>query len=119
MTVLTLVDTPESAEVRGMRAVDMSERLNKHEIQAELNDVLKFATGAHLLEPDQAMMLASSQIARMTELHILIIRVEHVQRELKSVRTQEVDYIMEMLRDVWKTASRMITVRGLDQALTR
>lgn len=119
MTVLTLVDTPETAEARGMRTVEMSERLNKAELQAELDRVLKFATGAHLLEPDNAMMLASSLIARMTELHIHIIRVEHIQRELKSVRTQEVDYVMDMLRDVWKTASRMITVRGLDQQLTR
>lgn len=120
MAVLRLAETIEGAEEAGRRMASTSRvRLDKEEIQGQIDKILKVAQGIAQLQPDEAMSICSANLAYLTEIYIQILRVEHVQRDLKQVRTQEVVMTMELLRDSYKIASRLITVRGLDQDLTR
>lgn len=119
MPVLTLNDTPEGAEERGKARASGSPRLNRDALREELDVILAKCVLAPQMEPDQAMILMSGLLARLVQLHIEIARVEHVQRDLKSVRTQEVDYAMDLVRDQYRIASRLISVRALDVELLR
>lgn len=120
MAVLRLAETIEGAEEVGRRMASTSKtRLVKEDIQDQIDKILKVAQGISALQPDEAMLICSSNLAYLTEIYIQILRVEHIQRDLKQVRTQEVVMTMELLRDSYKIASRLITVRGMDVELSR
>jgi hypothetical protein len=119
MPVLNLTETIETAESKGEKAATKPGRLNRDDIREELDVILAACELFNRMEPDQVMMSCAGYIARLTTLYVQIGRVEHIRTELKSVRTQEVSYTMEMVRDQYKIASRLIAVRAMDQELMR
>jgi hypothetical protein len=120
MPVLRLQETLDSAQERGVAEASRPVgHLDKASVQAELDEMMYVLNQNGTMEPDQAMLMCSGFLARLTELYVQIQRVEHMRRDLKSVRTQEVASILETVRDIYKIHSRLITVRALDQDLTR
>lgn len=119
MPVLTLAPSVEGAEEQGVKAAVGGNRLSRDALRAEIDIILAKCVLAPDMEPDQAMIMMSGLLARLVQMHIDIQRVEHVQRDLKSVRTQEVDYAMDLVRDQYKISSRLIAVRQMDLDLSR
>jgi hypothetical protein len=119
MPVLTLAPSLEGAIAKGTETAMGDYTLSRDALRAEIDLMVGQCIEAPNMEPDEAMILMSGLLARLVQMHIDIQRVEHVQRELKSVRTQEVDKLMELVRDQYKISSRLIAVRQMDLDLSR
>lgn len=119
MPVLKLAPSVAGAEAEGEKAAMSGKRLERDVLREEIDVMLAQCILAPDMEPDQAMIMMSGLLARLVQMHIDIQRVEHIQRDLKSVRTQEVDYAMDLVREQWKIASRLIAVRQMDLDLTK
>ena len=119
MPVLTLAPSIEGAIAKGTEAAVGNYHLDRDALRDEIDDIIQKCIEAPNMEPDEAMIMMSSLLARLVQMHIDIQRVEHIQRELRSVRTQEVDKLMELVRDQYRISSRLIAVRQMDVELSR
>lgn len=87
-------------------------------VRAELADVLEDMKAFSNAEPDQVMSAVSAHGARLVEIKILASRWEVQYKQWKPVR-QEVEDVLAELRFQFQVASRLISVRQLDQDLVR
>lgn len=69
--------------------------------------------------PDEVLKLCTGYMARCTELHIQIIRVEGTNRALKWFRTQQLTKLMELVEFTYRAASRIVEIRRQDTELSR
>lgn len=86
-------------------------------VRGEIDDVLADMKAFGSAQPDQVMAAVSGHSARLVEIIIQISRLEVVHREWKPIRTQEAEPVLAELKHQFQVASRLITVRGLDQQL--
>lgn len=86
-------------------------------VQAEVDDVLADMREFWRAEPDQVMAASSAHLARLVEMSVRIDRVSTVLRYWKPVGA-EVERVTAALKDQFQIASRLISVRQLDQELT-
>lgn len=89
----------------------------REEVQAELDDIAAAMRGFYSKAPDQVMKECSAYSARLSELYVLLHRVEGLDRQYTRLRTQQVEIYREELREQWKTASRLIEVQRQDLLL--
>jgi len=89
----------------------------REEVQAELDDVAAAMRGFYAKAPDQVMKECAAYSARLSELYVLLHRVEGVDRQYTRLRTQQVEIYRDELREQWKTASRLIEVQRQDLML--
>lgn len=89
----------------------------REEIQSELDDIAAAMRGFYAKAPDQVMKECSAYSARLSELYVLLHRVEGIDRQYTRLRTQQVEIYREELREQWKTASRLIEVQRQDLML--
>lgn len=87
-------------------------------VHGEVDDVLADMKEFYRAEPDQVMAAVSGHMARLVEMSILIGRIQITNRQWKPVG-DEIDKMIAALREQFQVASRLITVRQLDQDLTR
>lgn len=87
-------------------------------VRAELADVCADMKAFCSAEPDQVMTAVSAHGARLVEIKILASRLEVQHKQWKVVR-QEVEDVLSELRFQFNVASRLISVRQLDQDLLR
>jgi len=87
-------------------------------VHQEVDDVLADMKEFYRAEPDQVMAAVSAHMARLVEMSIRIGRIQITNRQWKPVG-DEVDKMISALREQFQVASRLITVRQLDQDLTR
>lgn len=85
-------------------------------VRAEIADVLADLKMFAQAEPDEVMSAVSAHGARLVEIKILASREEVQHRQWKTVR-QEVEEVIAELRFQFQVASRLISVRQLDQQL--
>lgn len=90
---------------------------NRKEIEDELDDIARAMRGFYLRPADQVLRECSAYSARLTELCVLLHRVESLDRQYLRVRTQQVERYVSELERQHKIASRLIEVQRQDIAL--
>ena len=89
----------------------------REQIQEELDGIASAMRGFHLKQPDQVLRECSAYGARLTEIVVLLHRVEHTDRSLARVRTMQVQRFIDELERQFKIASRLIEVARQDLAM--
>lgn len=86
----------------------------RSQIEGELDGIMVYVRDFWTMEPDQVMAHCASFSARLTELEVLLHRVEARNREYKQIRTLQVQKLIEELERQFKIASRLVEVRRQD-----
>ena len=89
----------------------------RQEIEAELDVVAVAIRQFHVKQPDQVLREVAAISARLTELCVLLHRVESTDRQYIRVRTQQVERYLRELDLQFKIASRMVELMRQDLAL--
>lgn len=89
----------------------------RQEIQDELDGIAAAARSFAVKQPDQVMRECAMYSARLTELAVLLHRVENTDRQYTRVRTQQVERWRSELELQFKIASRLVEVQRQDLAL--
>ena len=69
--------------------------------------------------PDVLMSTCMSFQARLTEIHLQLVRIEAQNRRAKQFRTSQLQRVMELVEFTFKGASRLIELRRQELELTR
>lgn len=91
----------------------------REEIQKELDLIAAAIRTFHRFPADMVMRWCSGYSARLTEMHVLLHRIEAGDRHYTRIRTQQVDKFLEEIDRQFKTASRLIEVARQDIDLSR
>lgn len=91
----------------------------REEIENEVDEILRAVRTFHLKQPDQVMREGSAYSARLTELQVLLHRVESTDRHYTRVRTQQVERVLTEIERQFKTASRLLESSRQDLELLR
>lgn len=89
----------------------------KDEIEGELDLIAGSIRTFHRMQPDQVMRYCAGFSARLTEMAVLLHRVESTNRQYTRVRTQQVQRYLDELERQFKVASRLVEVLRQDLAL--
>ncbi len=89
------------------------------DIERELDLIAAALRRFHRQQPDQRMREISAYSARLTELCVLLHRVESTDRQYTRVRTQQVERFLAELDRQFKIASRIVEVSRQDLELMR
>jgi len=89
------------------------------EIEYELDGMAYAVRSFALKQPDQVMRECAAYSARLTELAVLLHRVESLDRQYTRIRTQQVERWLTELERQFKTASRLVEVARHDLELMR
>lgn len=87
---------------------------SRAQIEGELDGILIVIRDFWTMEPDQVMGHCAAMTARLTELEVLLHRVEVRDRTYKQIRTMQVQKIVDELERQFKIASRLVEVRRQD-----
>ena len=90
----------------------------REEIQDELDAIAEQVRQFHLKQPDQVMRECAAYTARLTELCVLLHRVEALDRQYTRVRTQQVERWLAELERQFKYASRIVEIMRQDIQLS-
>ncbi len=88
-------------------------------IEAELDDMVEAVSNLDPGMPDEIIMVCMAYMARCTEMHLQIIRVEGKDRKLKWLRTAQLQKLMDLLDFTYKAASRLTELRRQDIELSK
>jgi hypothetical protein len=91
----------------------------RDEIEAELDLIAAAIRGFHSKQPDQVMRETAGYSARLTELCVLLHRVEGSNRQYTRIRTQQVERFLAELDRQFKIASRLVEVLRQDLELMK
>jgi len=91
----------------------------RDDIQYELDRMAFAIRSFSLKQPDQVMREIAAYSARLTELEVLLHRVESLDRQYTRVRTMQVQKWLEELDRQFKIASRLVEVMRQDIELQR
>lgn len=83
-------------------------------VRKEIDDVFSDMREFHNTEPDEVMRYCAGHRARLAEIRVLIQRIEVIHRQWRPVRTNEIEPVLEELKEQFSIASRIISVRELD-----
>lgn len=83
-------------------------------IVRSLQDMLSTGT-----PPDVLMASCMAYQARLTELHLQLIRIEARVRRARQVRTQQLAKVMDLVEFTYRGASRLIELRRQEIELSR
>jgi hypothetical protein len=92
---------------------------DREEIEKELDLIAAVIRTFHRKNPDQVLRECSGYSARLTEMAVLLHRVEGQSRQYTRIRTQQVERFLVELDRQWKTASRLIEVQRQDMELIK
>lgn len=91
----------------------------REEIEKELDLVAAAIRSFHRKQSDQVMREVAGYSARLTELCVLLHRVEGSDRRYTRIRTQQVERFLAELDRQFKIASRLVEVMRLDLELMK
>lgn len=92
----------------------------RDEIERELDLIAAAVRAFHQRQPDQVMREIAAYSARLTELSVLLHRVEGTQgRQYTRIRTQQVERFLAELDRQYRIASRMVEVQRQDLELMK
>lgn len=101
-----------------MRA-SMRELGTRDDLEGELDETMDQIQGFWKMEPDEVMQVCAALSARLTQLEVLLHRVESHDKEYRQIRTMQVAKILSELDRQFKIASRLVEIRRQDIALVR
>lgn len=84
------------------------------DIRQEVDDAHADMRNFYQQEPDEVMRLVSGHLARLVEISKEIRRIEGTVRQLKAIRTNEIDPAMQALFQQFQIHSRLESVRETD-----
>lgn len=91
---------------------------SRAKVESEIDLMLDTLRSFWRREPDERLQLLSAMTSRSTQLAIHLHRLEGI-REWRMIRTQQIERLLAECDRQWKTASREIEVRRLDQELMK
>ena len=106
---VAFASTPEAAYLAAAGTLGKREQ-----IEGELDGMLLMIRDFYTMEPDQVMLHIAAGTARLTELEVLLHRVETRDRAYRQIRTMQVVKIRDELDRQFKIASRLVEVRRQD-----
>lgn len=86
----------------------------REQVEGELDAILVTIRDFWTQEPDQVMAHIAAITSRLTELEVLLHRVEARDRRYKQIRTMQVQKILDECDRQFKIASRLVEVRRQD-----
>ena len=89
------------------------------ELEEEIDAMLSDLIGADMELPDEVIRMCAGYMARLTELHVQIVRIEGGNRGYKWIRTQQIDKVENLIEFLYKSASRLVEIRRQDTELSR
>ena len=89
------------------------------DLQEELDAMISDIKEANLDLPDEVIRMCTSYMARCTELHVRLTRVEGSNRHFRGFRNLELVKVMELIEFTYRSASRLIEMRRQDVELSR
>lgn len=89
------------------------------ELEEEIDAMLLDLMGANMDMPDEVIRMCAGYMARLTELHVRIVRVEGANRGYRWIRTQQIDKVENLIEFLYKSASRLVEIRRQDTELSR
>lgn len=92
---------------------------DRAEIEKELDLIAAVIRTFHRKSPDRVMRECGGYSARLTEMAVLLHRIEGSNRQYTRIRTQQVERFLAELDRQFKTASRLIEVARQDIDLMR
>lgn len=92
---------------------------SREQIEKELDLIAACIRRFYRLPADQVMRECSGFSARLTELQVLLHRVEGRDRHYTRIRTQQVERFLKELESQFRTASRLVEVQRQDLELMR
>lgn len=92
---------------------------DRDEIEKELDLIAAAIRRFHQLPADRVMRECAGYSARLTEMAVLLHRIEGQSRQYTRIRTQQVERFLVELDRQFKTASRLIEVSRQDIDLMR
>lgn len=87
------------------------------EIEKELDGIAIAMRTFHLKPPDLVMREVAAYTARLTEMCVLLVRVESLDRQYTKVRTQQVERFLAELERQYRIASRLVEVSRQDLSM--
>jgi hypothetical protein len=92
---------------------------SREQVEGELDAILVTIRDFWSMEPDQVMGHCAAIGARLTELEVLLHRVEARDRQFKQIRTMQVQKISVEVDRQFRIASRLVEVRRQDVEILR
>jgi len=89
----------------------------REQIQDELDGMAGAMRNFYLRSPDQVLRECSAYGARLTEMIVLLHRVEHTDRTLTRIRTMQCQRFLDELDKQFKIHSRLIEIARQDLAM--
>lgn len=86
----------------------------RNDVQDELDRMARAIRAFYVKPPDMVMRECSAYGARLTELQVLLHRVESVDRQYTRVRTQQVERFLNEIERQYRIASRLVEVQRQD-----
>lgn len=88
------------------------------DIRGEIDDAFDDMRQYYMQEPDEVMRSVSGHLARLAEVAKEVRRLENGVRQLKAVRTNEIEPTMKDLWEQYQIASRLLESRKIDFAIS-
>jgi hypothetical protein len=92
---------------------------SRQDIETELDVIAVAIRTFYVKQPDQVMREIAAYTGRLTELCVLLHRVESKDRQYTRIRTQQVERFLTELDRQFKIASRMVEVMRQDLELMK
>lgn len=86
-------------------------------IEDELDAMVSDIKDLELDLPDEVISLCAAYMARCTEIHLLLIRINT--RASNYLRTQQLAKVMDLIEFTYRSASRTVEIRRQDSELSR
>lgn len=87
---------------------DLSPRVS---LEEEVDAMVADLKAVEMDLPDEVIRLCAGYMARCTEMHMQIVRVEGRDRQLKGFRTQQLSKVIELIEFLFRSSSRVVEVR--------
>jgi hypothetical protein len=88
-------------------------------LDEELDSILSTLSNMHTMDLGVQMETYMGLMARCTEIKVVCLEHEGRNRQLKVIRTQKVQPIMELIEFLWRGASRLVELRRMEVELSR
>jgi len=114
---------PAAVPAVGMRALDLDRKFydpsgqligSINSVREEIDNAFADMKTAYNREPDEVMRFCAGHSARLSELRVLINRIEDVHRQWRPIRTREIELALDELQNQNANASRRLSARELD-----
>lgn len=93
--------------------------INETSPEEELHDMLILLQTIHQEEYSVQMETYMGLMARCTELKVFCLEREGRDRQLKVMRTQKLQPIMDLIEFLWRGVSRLVEVKKMEVELSR